>query len=278
MAHIRIGDMLVAAGLVTEAQVQQALASQKASGRRLGEELIALGFISETQMTQVLSNQLAIPWVSLQHVEFSKDLLDLIPGSLAAAHGVIPIYERVVRRAGQTLFVAMADPTNQEALEEVGRVVGKPVKPMVAPPTDIRNAIQVYYFGVPPASLMPPPPPPPPPPVEEEEAEIEIEELDEAQQEAVARLAEKAEAKPEPDAAEPRGRFITLTLLDGTTVRLPAPATAKGAAPAPPKASQLVAALAKREPLIAAALKILLDKRLLTDEELVATYEKYRSG
>lgn len=276
MAHIRIGDMLVAAGLVTEAQVQQALASQKASGRRLGEELIALGFISETQMTQVLSNQLAIPWVSLQHVEFSKDLLDLIPGSLAAAHGVIPIYERVVRRAGQTLFVAMADPTNQEALEEVGRVVGKPVKPMVAPPTDIRNAIQVYYFGVPPASLMPPPPPPPP--VEEEEAEIEIEELDEAQQEAVARLAEKAEAKPEPDAAEPAGRFITLTLLDGTTVRLPAPATAKGAAPAPPKASQLVAALAKREPLIAAALKILLDKRLLTDEELVATYEKYRSG
>ncbi len=274
MAHIRIGDMLVAAGFVTAEQVQRALTSQKSSGRRLGEELIALGFISETQMTQVLSNQLSIPWVSLQHVEFSKELLDLIPGELAAEHGIIPIYERVVRHEGETLFVAMADPSNLEALQEVGRKVAKPVKAMIAPPTDIRNAIRVYYFGVPPASLMPPPPPEP---SGDDDAQIEIEELNEAQQEAVARVAEKAEVHPEREGDLPAARFLTLTLLDGTTVRLPAPAGAPGSAATKPRASELLTTLAKREPLIAAALKVLLDKRLVSDAELIAAYEKYRS-
>lgn len=271
MAHIRIGDMLVAAGFVTQDQVDQALASQKLNGRRLGEELIALGFVTETQMTQVLSNQLAIPWVSLNHVEFSRELLDRIPGSLARDHGVIPIYERVVRREGETLFVAMADPTNREALSEVAAVVGMPVKPMVAPPTDIRNAIEVYYFGVPPASLVPPPP-------AEDEAEIEIEELDEAQQRAVEQVAQKVESQPNKPAP---ARFLTLTLLDGTTVRLPAPAGAAGtsaAAARKPVGSELIAALAKREPLVAAALKVLLDKHLISDGELLAAYETYREG
>ncbi|MBX3247354.1 MAG: hypothetical protein KF901_09240 [Myxococcales bacterium] len=152
----RIGDMLVAAGFVTDEQVSSALDAQRSSGRRLGEELVALGFVSEVQLTQVLSNQLSVPWVSLHHVELTRELLDLVPAEVADRFGLIPVYRRVVRREGETLFVAMDDPTHEGALREVARCSGLPAKPMVAPPTDIRNAIRVYYLGLPP--LAPPPP------------------------------------------------------------------------------------------------------------------------
>ncbi|MFW5920730.1 MAG: hypothetical protein ACOCUS_02730, partial [Polyangiales bacterium] len=145
--RIRIGDMLVAAGFVTEEQVQQALARQKQSGRRLGEELVEGGFVTEVQLTQILSNQLSVPWVSLYHIEFSRELLNLVPRDVAQKYCLIPIYVRKVRRAGDTLFVAMDDPTNEEALDRVSETAQLPVKAMVAPPTEVRNAIRVYYFG-----------------------------------------------------------------------------------------------------------------------------------
>jgi len=145
---LRIGDMLVAAGFVTEEQVREALTEQRSSGRRLGEELVSLGFVTEVQLIQVLSNQLSVPWVSLHHIEMTRELLDLVPAEVADRYGLIPVYKRVVRREGETLFVAMDDPTNEDAIREVSRACGLPVKPMVAPPTDIRNAIRVYYLGM----------------------------------------------------------------------------------------------------------------------------------
>jgi type IV pilus assembly protein PilB len=144
---MRLGDMLVAAGLVSRDQVDWALRRQKESGKRLGEELVELGFLTEVQLTQALSNQLSLPWVSLYHVEFSRELLDLIPAEIADRHTAVPIYVRSVRADGDTLFVAMADPTNEEALTALRRVSSLPVKPMVAPPSEIRTAIRVYYFG-----------------------------------------------------------------------------------------------------------------------------------
>jgi len=145
---LRIGDMLVAAGFVTEEQVREALTEQRSSGRRLGEELVSLGFVTEVQLIQVLSNQLSVPWVSLHHIEMTRELLDLVPAEVADRYGLIPVYKRAVRREGETLFVAMDDPTNEDAIREVSRACGLPVKPMVAPPTDIRNAIRVYYLGM----------------------------------------------------------------------------------------------------------------------------------
>jgi len=145
---LRIGDMLVAAGFVTEEQVREALTEQRSTGRRLGEELVSLGFVTEVQLIQVLSNQLSVPWVSLHHIEMTRELLDLVPAEIADRYGLIPVYKRAVRREGETLFVAMDDPTNEDAIREVSRACGLPVKPMVAPPTDIRNAIRVYYLGM----------------------------------------------------------------------------------------------------------------------------------
>ena len=285
MAHVRIGDMLVAAGFVTEAQVTQALASQKKSGRRLGRELVELGFVSELQMTQILSNQLSVPWVSLHHVEFSRELLNLLPAPLADQHGVIPIYKRDVKRAGTTLFIAMEDPTDADALDAVRKAVALPVKPMIAPASDVRNAIRVYYFGIAPrssaermASRIPPP--------DDDEAEIEIEELDMSESELL-----ESEKPPPKKAVRKVPRFITFALLDGTTVKLPAgeEESTDDEPVGDLTASDLVSALVARaqgadvsdvlpddrwEVLVATVLSLLIRKGLIADWEFVEAWKK----
>ena len=338
LTNLRIGDMLVAAGLVSEAQIGEALAAQKKSGRRLGVELVSLGFVTEVQLTQVLSNQLSIPWVSLYHVEFSRELLNLVPAELADSFCVIPVYARQVRREGVTLFVAMDDPTNEAALDQLRLAAQMPVRPMVAPPSEIRDAIRVYYFGgqretgsdgynrdevkaalaarvpdavkpVPPpdtgthprvspsaavtAAARPPAPeptavPPPAPVAPTAAAPVTSNE---------ARSQAREPAKPAPGPARPsrmpmaRPRMITLTLLDGTTVKLPAPG--QGGEEAPKEktltARDLVAALLARsqgadvsdvlpderwEGLFATLLTLLMRKGLIADWEFIDEWQK----
>ncbi len=270
----RLGDMLVKAGLVTEQQVESALEAQGKSGRKLGEELVATGILDEVQLTQVLSNQFSLPWVSLNRIEFSRELLNLIPAELADQHGVIPVYVRSVRRAGNTLFVAMVDPTSDDVLAQLEELTGMPVRPMVAPPADIRNAVRVYYFGAKPKSAPPrraqrtePPPP-------------------------EASLAKEPSAPP-----SEKPRMITLTLLDGTQVRLPAPtkeneATEEDEGNQSLTASDLVGALLARaqgadvsdilpderwEALFATLLTLLIRKGLIADWEFVDEWTKRQS-
>lgn len=318
---MRLGDMLVAAKIVTQEQVDQALVSQKESGRRLGGELVALGFVNELQITQMLSNQLSVPWVDLQHVEFSRELLSLIPKEVASEHCCIPIYRRQVRGDGDTLFVAMDDPSNESALAALAEVSPLPIRAMVSPPSDIRNAIRVYYFGESPepvehelekkkkrtASRHPGESPalvesePAPPPEEqaaEEAAASQLEAESEPPEEEAPKVGLEAERPPPTEAAEKASpRFVTLTLLDGTTVRLPSPG-AKAATPDEPTraenltASDLVNALLARgqgaevddilgedanwELLFATLLQLLIRKGLVADWEFVEAWKKAR--
>ena len=166
--RIRLGDLLVASNVVTEAQVAEALARQKETGRRLGETLVALGYVTELQVAQTLSHQLSVPWVNLHHVDFSRELLNLISADVAVATRVVPVYVRRVRQQGDTLFVATDDPLNEQALLTVAGHVGMPVKAMVASALDLRNALRVYYGRV----VAAPEPFAPAPP---SDAELEIE-------------------------------------------------------------------------------------------------------
>lgn len=303
--RIRIGDMLVAAGFITDAQVKEALARQRSSGLRLGEELVAMGLVTEVQLTQMLSNQLSIPWVSLYHVEFSRELLDLLPAEVADAYCAIPIYVRKLRKQGDTLYVAMDDPLNLDALQKVADASGLPVKAMVAAPGDIENAIRVYYLGLPPLEAKKP-----------VKAQPEEKKAPEKQPEPVA---EKVEARaPEPTIEEEKPapepvrsatpsappppkkggpRFLTLTLLDGTQVRLPSPDAEKKPVEKEEKAEHglttrdLIHALSARaagedvsdvlpdgawEPLFAALLSVLMRKGLVADWEFVDEWKKHR--
>ncbi len=141
----RIGELLVEAGVLSQSQLEQALFAQRKDGRKLGQLLIELGLATEVQLTQTLSRQLSVPWVSLYHVDFSRSLLNMVPRAISEKFCLIPIFVRRVRKLGETLYVAMDDPTNEAAIDEVNRGSSLPVKPKNACPSDIRAAIRVYY-------------------------------------------------------------------------------------------------------------------------------------
>jgi type IV pilus assembly protein PilB len=152
-ARLRLGQLLVDARILSEAQLEQVLAVQKSDGRKLGTLLVESELVSETQLTQILSQQLSVPWVSLYHIDFSRELLNLVPLEVAEKYCLVPIYVRAVRGQGDTLYVAMEDPMNEEALRECSAFSGLPARAMIAAPTDIRKAVKTYY-GV--ASTPPP--------------------------------------------------------------------------------------------------------------------------
>src|SRR5271168_239575 len=143
--RLRIGQLLVDARLISAAALDEVLAAQRADGRRLGTLLVERGLINETQLTQILSHQLSVPWVSLLHIEFSRQLLNLVPHDVADRYCLVPIYVRHVRSQGDTLYVAMDDPSNDDGLGACREHAGLPVRSMIAPPSDIRSAIRVYY-------------------------------------------------------------------------------------------------------------------------------------
>lgn len=143
--RVRLGELLVRAGLVTGEQLEETLGEQQRVGKRLGTLLVDRGLVTEAQVTQILSQQLSIPWVSLHHIDFSRQLLELVPFDIVERYCIIPIYVRRVRGLGDALYVAMEDPTNAQALQEIGERSGLHVRAMIAPPSDIRAAIDAHY-------------------------------------------------------------------------------------------------------------------------------------
>jgi type IV pilus assembly protein PilB len=143
--RVRLGELLVDAQIISRSQLEKILLAQKQDGRRIGTLLVEAQLVTETQVTQILSQQLSVPWVSLYHIDFSRQLLNLVARDLAEKYGLVPIFVRRVRNVGETLYVAMDDPSDEEALAEVAKFAGLPVRAMIAPPTDIQNAIRVYY-------------------------------------------------------------------------------------------------------------------------------------
>jgi type IV pilus assembly protein PilB len=140
--------LLLEAGLLSQSQLDAALEEQRlqgGGGKRLGQLIVSLGFVTEGQLARVLSQQLAVPWVSLAHIDFSPALLALVDRELAERYTVIPVYVRRERRDGDTLFLAMDDPTQDDVLRVVSERTKMPVRPMIAPPSDIKTAIARAY-------------------------------------------------------------------------------------------------------------------------------------
>ena len=116
-ARLPIGELLVAAGLITQDVLEAALRDQAADGRRLGEILVARKLVTDKQVTQILSHQLALPWVSLAKITPDAALLALVPKALAERHHIVPVYLRRSKKQS-TLYVATDDPTHEVALRE----------------------------------------------------------------------------------------------------------------------------------------------------------------
>jgi type IV pilus assembly protein PilB len=265
--RLRLGQLLVDAKLISAEALEEVLLAQRSDARRLGTLLVERGLINETQLTQILSHQLSVPWVSLLHIEFSRQLLNLVPHDVADRFCLVPIYVRHVRAQGETLYVAMDDPSNEDGLRACREHAGLPVRAMIAPPADIRDAIRVYYGVEPTPPAAAPPAPAPAPTTLPVDAPLPAEAAESAPAPAPAESAPEAtpehEAVPSQDAPEietveidvdradrlrailgerpvtptppsepevaniprPRGRaprMVSLTLLDGTTINLPA--------------------------------------------------------
>jgi type IV pilus assembly protein PilB len=139
----RLGDLLVAEGLINEAQLKQALAEQKGKTEKLGSILARLGFITEEQLIGFLSRQYGIPSITLNNVDVDAETLRLVPAPIARKYEVLP-----VKRIGGTLTLAMADPTNVFALDDVAFMTSLQILPVVAPQAAIRKAIDKAYESV----------------------------------------------------------------------------------------------------------------------------------
>ena len=137
---VRLGEMLLKAGLIKQEQLQEALESQKQNGGKLGYNLVRLGFVQEDDITQLLSEQYGVPSINLRHFEIDEAVIKLIPSEVVQKYLVLP-----VNRTGATLTIAMADPTNVFAMDDIKFMTGYNVEPVVASEIAIREAVEKYY-------------------------------------------------------------------------------------------------------------------------------------
>ena len=124
---VRLGELLTKASLISQDQLKEALRVQKETGGKLGETLIKLGFVSEEDITECLSQQFGVPSINLQHFEIDAGVIKLIPGDVARKYNILP-----VNKTGATITIAMADPTNVFAMDDIKFMTGYNVEPVVA--------------------------------------------------------------------------------------------------------------------------------------------------
>ncbi len=136
----RLGELLVKEGLLTPEQLQEALSAQKGGGGRLGYNLTNMGFISEDDLTTFLSKQYGVPSINLSEFQVDPEVISLVPFDVAKKYFVLP-----VNRAGSSLILAMADPSNIFAIDDIKFMTGYNVESVVAAEAAIIDAIKLYY-------------------------------------------------------------------------------------------------------------------------------------
>jgi len=137
---VRIGELLLKEKRITPAQLQDALTYQKGNGGKLAQNLVKLGFVKDDDITALLSKQYGVPSISLHLFEIDPDVIRLIPVDTAQKYQIVPL-----SRAGATLTIAMADPTNVFAMDDIKFMTGYNVEPVVASEAALAEAIQRYY-------------------------------------------------------------------------------------------------------------------------------------
>ena len=145
----RLGDLLVAEGLITAEQLRQALGEQKGKADKLGSVLVRQGFLTEEQLIGFLSRQYGIPSITLVNIDIDAETLRLVPVHIAKKYEVIP-----VKRIGSTLTLAMSDPTNVFALDDIAFMTNLQILPVVAPQAAIRKVLDRAYDAAQPGSSM----------------------------------------------------------------------------------------------------------------------------
>jgi type IV pilus assembly protein PilB len=138
----RLGAMLVSSGLITDDQLKKALSTQKMEGGRLGSILVKLGFVQEDKLMTFLSKQYGVPYVDLSKFQINPAVIKHIPADTAQKYRIMPI-----NRSGATITIAMVDPSNIFAIDDIKFMTGYNVEAVVATEGAIVDAIKKYYGG-----------------------------------------------------------------------------------------------------------------------------------
>src|SRR5881392_222513 len=138
----RLGDLLVKEKVISPEQLDQAIKAQKASNCRLGSALVKLGFLTDEDVTNFLSRQYGVPAINLSYFEIDPSVVKLIPFETAKRYQILPL-----SRVGASLTIAMVDPTNVFAMDDIKFMTGFNIEPVVASETAIMERIEQAYAG-----------------------------------------------------------------------------------------------------------------------------------
>jgi type IV pilus assembly protein PilB len=148
---VRIGELLLKEKRITPAQLQEALTYQKQHGGKLGFNLVKLGHVKDEEITALLSKQYGVPSINLHQFDIDPGVIKLVPAETAQKYQIIPL-----SRSGATLTIAMTDPTNVFAMDDIKFMTGYNVEPVVASETAVLEAIAKYYAAAPAAASAAP--------------------------------------------------------------------------------------------------------------------------
>jgi type IV pilus assembly protein PilB len=137
---VKLGELLLKENMVTPQQLQEALAHQKMNGGKLGKAFVSLGYVRDEEITSLLSRQYGVPSINLDHFEVDPAIIKIIPSETSRKYQILPL-----SRSGATLTIAMADPTNVFAMDDIKFMTGYNVEPVVASETSLEEAIEKYY-------------------------------------------------------------------------------------------------------------------------------------
>src|SRR5918996_3318497 len=137
---VRVGELLLKEKRITPAQLQEALNYQRQNGGKLGFNLVKLGFVKDEEITALLSKQYGVPSINLTQFEIDPGIIKLIPAETAHKYQIVPL-----SRSGATLTIAMTDPTNVFAMDDIKFMTGYNVEPVVASEIAVTDALQRYF-------------------------------------------------------------------------------------------------------------------------------------
>ncbi len=137
---VKLGELLLKENMVTPQQLQEALSHQKSNGGKLGKAFVSLGYVRDEEITSLLSRQYGVPSINLDHFEVDPAIIKIIPAETSRKYQILPL-----SRSGATLTIAMADPTNVFAMDDIKFMTGYNVEPVVASETSLEDAIEKYY-------------------------------------------------------------------------------------------------------------------------------------
>jgi type IV pilus assembly protein PilB len=137
---VKLGELLLKENMVTPQQLQEALGHQKMNGGKLGRAFVHLGYVRDEEITSLLSRQYGVPSINLDHFEVDPAIIKIIPAETSRKYQILPL-----SRSGATLTIAMADPTNVFAMDDIKFMTGYNVEPVVASEISLEEAIEKYY-------------------------------------------------------------------------------------------------------------------------------------